>query len=97
MARYVLKYNELVTLEATQRTLELEQLEKWLHTTGIDPDFNQEHHVYTNSDTGDDWIMLPELSSGELFAMSLIVSSRELYHDNNPVRFTRPPLDNDVQ
>ena len=91
MAKYVLKYNELVELETTQLQTELDQLEKWLHSTGIDSDFDQKEHLHIRTDSGDRWLFLPELTERELFAMSLILSSSELYHDTSPVRFDKPP------
>jgi hypothetical protein len=85
--KYVLKYSELVALEGTQLQKELDHLARWLQETGIDPDFDQKQHVYTSS-TGDRWILLPELTERQLFAMSLIVSSSELYLDNKPYKPT---------
>jgi hypothetical protein len=85
--KYVLKYNELTALEGTQLALELTQLANWLRETDIDPDFDPDLHVYT-SDTGDRWLLLPELTARELFAMSLIVSSSELYLDDKPFKTT---------
>lgn len=86
MAKYVLKYSELVELEQTQLNSELERLEQWLHETGIDPDFDHNDHIYVDGETGDRWLFLPELNSGQLFAMELIVSSTEVTQDGQPLR-----------
>lgn len=86
MAKYVLKYNELAEMESSQIQFEFEKLEGWLHETGIDPDFDRNEHIYIDSETGDRWIFLPELSSKQLFTMELIVSSSEIYFDDKPLR-----------
>ena len=86
--KYVLKYNELVDLENTQLQSELDQLELWLHSTGIDPDFDQTQHLHIRTDSGDRWLFLPELSERELFAMSLIISSLKIYLDDRPFTST---------
>jgi hypothetical protein len=86
MAKYVLKYNELVEMESTQLELEFEQLEKWLHKTGIDSDFDRNEHIYVDAETGDRWIFLPELSDNQTLAMELIVSSSQVMYDSRPLR-----------
>ena len=69
---------------------ELEELQKWLHNSKIDPDFDLDNHVY-NNDTGDVWLFLPELSTRQEMAATLILSSSELFKDDAPVRFDHPP------
>lgn len=86
MAKYVLRYNELAELEQTQLASEFDSLEKWLHETEIDADFDKDEHIYLDHETGDRWIFLPELNLKQLFAMELIVSSSEVYLDNTPLR-----------
>lgn len=86
MAKYVLKYNQLVEMESSQLQLEFEKLEQWLHETGIDPDFDRNEHIYIDSETGDRWMFLPELNSKQLFALELIVSSSEVVRDDRPLR-----------
>jgi hypothetical protein len=86
MAKYVLKYNELIEMESSQLELELEKLEGWLHETGIDLDFDRKEHIYIDSDTGDRWMFLPELNSNQLFTLELIVSSSEVVKDDRPLR-----------
>ena len=86
MAKYVLRYNELAEIEGSQLESEFERLEKWLHETEIDPDFDREEHIYIDTETGDRWMFLPELNSKQLFAMELIVSSSEVYRDDRPLR-----------
>lgn len=86
MAKYVLKYNELVEMEASQLESEFQSLEKWLHETGIDPDFDSDQHIYVDAETGDRWIFLPELNAKQSFAMDLILSSSEVYRDDKPLR-----------
>jgi hypothetical protein len=86
MAKYVLKFNELVEMESSQLQLEFEKLEKWLHETGIDADFDRNEHIYIDSVTGDRWMFLPELNSKQLFTLELIVSSSEVVKDDRPLR-----------
>jgi hypothetical protein len=100
MAKYVLKYNELAEMESSQIQFEFEKLEGWLHETGIDPDFDRNEHIYINSETGDRWIFLPELSSKQLFTMELIVSSSEIYFDDKPLRrgpAAKEPMDDLIE
>jgi hypothetical protein len=66
--------------------LEFEKLEKWLHETGIDADFDRNEHIYIDSVTGDRWMFLPELNSKQLFTLELIVSSSEVVKDDRPLR-----------
>lgn len=84
--KYVLKFSELVELEGSQLELELESLEKWLHNSGIDPEFDRTEHVYRDDETGDRWIFLPELTKAQHLALELILSSSEVYADTKPVR-----------
>jgi hypothetical protein len=76
--RYIIHYNELVELERTQMQLEIDQLTRWLHTTEIDPEFDPELHLYKDSESGDRWLHLPELTERQLLAMQLILSSSEV-------------------
>jgi hypothetical protein len=86
MAKYVLKFNELVEMESSQLESEFEKLEHWLHETGIDEDFDRNEHIYRDAETGDRWMFLPELNSKQLFALELIVSSSEVVRDDRPLR-----------
>jgi hypothetical protein len=90
MTKYVYAWSELWRERSTILDQELRELAQWLHNAEIDPDFDPEQHVYTHSN-GDRWIFLPELSRGQLFAATLILSSSELSVDDRPVRFDRPP------
>jgi hypothetical protein len=93
MAKYVLKYNELVEMESSQLDFEFEKLEKWLHETGIDLDFDRNEHIYRDGVTGDRWIFLPELNSKQLFTLELIVSSSEVVRDDRPLRRGPAPVE----
>ena len=93
MAKYVLKFNELVETESSQLESEFEKLEHWLHETGIDQDFDRNEHIYCDAETGDRWMFLPELNSKQLFALELIVSSSEIVRDDRPLR-RGPAADN---
>ena len=95
MAKYVLKYNELVEMESSQLESEFEKLEQWLHETGIDEYFDRNEHIYLDSETGDRWMFLPELNSKQLFTLELIVSSSEVVRDDRPLR--RGPAVSDVE
>lgn len=86
MAKYVLKYNELVEMESSQLESEFARLEEWLHETGIDVDFDRNEHIYLDNETGDRWVFLPELNSKQLFAMELIVSSLQIVQESRPLR-----------
>ncbi len=86
MAKYVLKFNELVEMESSQLESEFEKLEHWLHETGIDEDFDRAEHIYRDAETGDRWMFLPELNNKQLFALELIVSSSEVVRDDRPLR-----------
>ena len=96
MAKYVLKYNELVEMESSQLESEFERLEQWLHETGIDLDFDREEHIYRDEVTGDRWMFLPELNSKQLFALELIVSSSEVVRDDRPLRRGPAAKDEDI-
>lgn len=69
---------------------ELQELTSWLHSSEIDPEFDAETHVYA-TEQGDRWLFLPQLTRSQLFAMSLILCSSELYEDNQFVKFDKPP------
>jgi len=92
MARYTYKHSNLWVENTKILDSELEELTKWLHKSNIDPDFDPAVHVYTDEATLDVHLFLPEISESQLFAATLILSSSELYFDNNPVRFDKPPV-----
>jgi hypothetical protein len=77
LMRYRIYYGEIAQFEGTQIDRELDQLAAWLRSSGIDPDFVRDDHLYCVSD-GEYWIHLPELTERQRFAMQLIVSSGEL-------------------
>lgn len=58
--------------------LEIQHLTSWLHSTKIDEEFDPTEHLYRDSDTGDRWLHLPELSERQLLSMQLILSSSEV-------------------
>jgi hypothetical protein len=68
---------------------EILSLTSWLHSSGVDPDFDPATHVYVE-DTGDRTFSLPELTAGQLFALGLVISSSTVELDA-PVRFRTPP------
>lgn len=86
MARYTIRHNELVELEQSLLTQELSQLEKWLHSSEIDPDFDLEDHLYYDPYSGDRWVFLPELTDNQLFAMQMILSSSTVEFENKPIQ-----------
>lgn len=88
--KYTYRHTHLWTENNSILESELEELQKWLRKSNIDPEFDYQEHVYT-TEQGDRWIFLPELTNGQLFAATLILSSSELYLDDNPVRFDTPP------
>lgn len=90
MTQYTYRFSELWRENTRIIDTELEQLSNYLHTAGIDADFDPDQHVYTH-ESGDRWLFLPELSDRQLFAITLILSSSELCKDEVPVRFTTPP------
>jgi len=92
MPRYVYKHSNLWVENSNILDSEIEELKKWLHNSEIDPDFDPDTHVYQDPETGDVTFSLVELNSGQLFAATLIMSSSELYFDNKPVRFDKPPV-----
>ena len=91
MARYVYQHSNLWTENTAIVDQEMQELEAWIHSSGIDPDFDSDLHVYV-TETGDRWIHIPELSSSQLFAMQMILSSSELFFQDRPVRFESAPV-----
>lgn len=92
MPRYTYKHSNLWVENTSILDGEIEELVKWLHNSNIDPDFDPLDHVYTDPNTFDVTFSLPELTTGQLFAASLILSSSELIFENKPVKFDRPPV-----
>ena len=88
--KYTYRHTHLWTESSSILESELDELQKWLVNSNIDRDFTVEDHTYTTV-LGDVWLFLPELTSGQLFAATLILSSSELYLDDKPVRFDTPP------
>ena len=91
MARYTYRHSDLWNEKSTVLEDELDQLEQYLHTSGLDSEFEVDLHSY-RTDTGDVWLFLPELSELQLFAITLILSSSTLEFENTPIRFAQPPL-----
>lgn len=89
--KYTYRYSDLWLENHAILDQELAELEQWLHSSEIDPDFDHSNHTYKNLETGDIWIFIPELTRSQLFAATLILSSSELYLDDKPVRFDTPP------
>lgn len=89
MARYRIPFVELWRENSGIIDEEIVQLTKWLHESGIDPDFDPDDHVYVE-ESGDRTFSLPELTLGQQFAMGLVVSSSTIELDG-PVRFATPP------
>ena len=92
MPRYVYKHSNLWVENSSIVDSEIQELAEWLWSSEIDPDFDPDTHVYRDPDSGDVTLSLVELTSGQLFAATLIMSSSELYFDNNPVRVEKPPV-----
>lgn len=92
MPRYVYKHSNFWVENNSILENEIQELEKWLHSSGIDPDFEPDTHVYQDPNTNDITLSLPELTKSQLFAATLIMSSSELYFDNKPVKFDKPPV-----
>lgn len=90
MARYIMRFSELWRENSSIIDAEIQSLTGWLHSSGVDPDFEAATHVYTE-ENGDRTFSLPELSNSQLFALSMILSSSEIQEDNQPRRFSRPP------
>lgn len=90
MTKYVFKFNELAEIESSQIESEFKRLQDWLHETEIDPDFDPQDHIYFDSETGDRWIFLPELSNAQMFTMELILSSSKVERDDRPMRRSPP-------
>lgn len=92
MAKYVYKNSHLWIESRSILEKELEELATWLHSSKIDEYFNVKEHTYVEYETGDIFLFLPELTSSQLFAASIILSSSELYFDNKPARLAFPPV-----
>lgn len=92
MAKYVYKHSDLWIESRSILEKELEELASWLHSSKIDEDFEVEEHTYTDSETGDVLLFIPEMTNSQLFAASIILSSSELYFDNKPARLAKPPV-----
>lgn len=92
MARYTYKHSNLWVENTNILDSEIQELAKWLHNSGIDEDFDSDTHVYRDPDTGNVTLSLVELSNAQLFAATLVLSSSELYFDNKPVKFDKPPV-----
>lgn len=92
MARYVYRFSELWRESSEIVDTEIEHLEKWLHNSGVDPDFEKENHVHVR-ENGDRWFFLPEMTRSQQFAMTLVLTSSEIELDNKPLRFKEPPVE----
>lgn len=90
MARYRMRFSELWRENSSIIDAEIAALTGWLHSSGVDPDFDPDTHVYEEAN-GDRTFSLPELSNSQQFALTMIVSSSEILLDNQPRRFSRPP------
>lgn len=90
MARYRMAFSELWRENSRIIDEEILSLTSWLHSSGVDPDFDPATHVYVEAN-GDRTFSLPELTTGQQFALSMIVSSSEITLDHQPRRFRRPP------
>ena len=88
--RYTYRHSNLWIENSSILDSELEELSKWLVNSNIDQEFTVEDHTY-QTEQGDVWLFLPELTRSQLFAATLILSSSELYLDDKPVRFDTPP------
>ncbi len=90
MARYRMQFSELWRENSSIIDSEIDQMTQWLHSSGVDPDFDPDTHVYTETN-GDRTFSLPELTSSQQFALSMILSSSEIVLDTQPRRFSTPP------
>lgn len=90
MARYTYRHSDLWRERSRVLEQELEQLESYLHSSGLDEEFDINDHTYRH-ESGDVWIFLPEMTDRQLFAITLILSSSTLEFENRPVKFDRPP------
>lgn len=90
MARYTYRDSDLWRERSTVLEDELAQLVQYLHSSKLDLEFDSDVHTYRH-ESGDVWIFLPEMSDGQLFAITLILSSSTLEFENKPIRFTHPP------
>lgn len=90
MARYIMRFSELWRENSAIIDEEISALTGWLHSSGVDEDFDPATHVYVEAN-GDRTFSLPELTSGQLLALSMILSSSEIELDNQPRRLSRPP------
>ena len=88
--RYTYRHSNLWIENQSILESELEELQKWLVASNIDSEFTVEDYTY-QTEQGDVWLFLPELTRSQLFAATLILSSSELYLDDKPVRFDTPP------
>lgn len=90
MARYRMAFSELWRENSRIIDEEIQNLTQWLHTSGVDPDFDPATHVYVEAN-GDRTFSLPELTTAQQFAMSMIVGSSEIHLDTKPRRYSQPP------
>lgn len=91
MARYVYAHSALWVENTAILDNEIQELTNWIRSSGIDTEFDPEEHIYV-TDSGDRWIHIPEVTTSQLFAMQMILSSSELYYQNQHVKFDRPPV-----
>jgi hypothetical protein len=85
-----MQFSELWRENSSIIDSEIDQMTGWLHSSGVDLDFDPDTHVYTETN-GDRTFSLPELTSSQLFALSMILSSSEIVLDTQPRRFATPP------
>lgn len=90
MARYTYRHSDLWREQSTVLEDELAQLASYLHSSGLDEEFDPDDHTYQH-ESGDVWIFLPEMTDRQLFAITLILSSSTLEFENTPIRFAHPP------
>jgi len=90
MARYTYRWTELWRESTAILDQELDQLQKYLHSSQLDEEFDLDVHVYAHA-SGDRWLFLPELTDRQLFLITVILSSSSLEFENQPVRFDTPP------
>jgi len=91
MPRYTYQHSNLWVENTAILDAEIAELTDWLHKSKIDEDFDPDTHVYRHPDTGEVTLSLVEISSSQLFAASLILSSSTLLFENKPVKFDKPP------
>lgn len=90
MARYTYRHSDLWNERSRVLEEELEQLKSYLHSSGLDDEFDLDDHTYRH-ESGDLWLFLPEMNDRQLFAITLILSSSQLEFENRPIRFAQPP------